>query len=1004
MEVSGNEPEAKGALSGFTALFENPKQAKQADAWRRFFLSKEFLGEQFSESFGKGMFAYLAGPGSNVCPPKDFPAGFLQELAIAYAIGPDYGEEAEGELLAGRAYAARVFYISEDEGSLFRKAFSRLRQPANKARFNAFSDYITIREMGARGEVTEENRKAWESILKMCRVHYLYERNGKHMGWGDYESRSQCVVKLYTQWLEDVDAPECVLTYFYKNLAFRELDHSSTRGLYSGLKEQVVRQLPNVEEILFGDGGKEQAITKLYRATARIINDHQTNYDHHSYGETEEIGQRIRELLAQPQWQELKGDRTFFDRLFFVASRLVMPRSLAEGFLGYLKDGGFPEPERMELEQKIVRTLGIEHLCKEIDYRYDMEFSHGDDVEFSGDFWQYFLMRGFGYRHGPVRGQWEEDYIYVKDKDCYLPAYVDHMFSPSRAWQKAFVGWDEETQSIAAPVSEECSMPGGGKLRVEFHYHYCLYFVDGEQAAGPVLDFGDLRDHEGEFKDAKEFFFLLAVTSIAEADRQEAAALIEKWLGRIPVHPLTRPVIAGLLAADNDRLPQGVRAVYYEEQERFCFRAVAGDGRIQVFRQVDYGWQDIIFRQVEFGWKEVRLPWELRRKTEEIFGHAQVTGDEPLLRENGKGGQGDLLGETAREILGCLRQPRPERKSARVVAGMGMAEKMAAALDAMGYDEKEESYCVLRYGDKRHRRHDRVFYGAKVPFGFPIEAQSVDHGRWMDYLMSVSVSKIKERKWLAARFGWGFKYSNQSDFRPVCVYQGESGSFYAYGTMKMHRGDSVGDVLAQMLEEEFEGVTEIETYEGCLTVSRFDHRLEYCYGEDDRIRSLCSGEETLAGWFTVFGRFGRTWMEFARWMDGLLGEDLPAWVNTVVLSLDMDRGGAVCLWGIHAEESYGDNGWKAGEDPGSQGGIWQEERDAWDEGGIWQEEGDAGCDNRPWDHQRMEREDYGRYCPNAVLFIWQEGPDALREAAAWYAGSRQEVWRLAGKRLQIVVL
>ena len=97
-----------------------------------------------------------------------------------------------------------------------------------------------------------------------------------------------------------------------------------------------------------------------------------------------------------------------------------------------------------------------------------------------------------------------------------------------------------------------------------------------------------------------------------------------------------------------------------------------------------------------------------------------------------------------------------------------------------------------------------------------------------------------------ARFGWGFKYSNQSDFHPVCVYQGESGSFYAYGTIKMHRGDSIGAVLAELMEEEFEGVTEVETYEGCLTVSRFDHRLEYCYEEKDRIRSLYSEEETLA--------------------------------------------------------------------------------------------------------------------------------------------------------------
>ena len=84
-----------------------------------------------------------------------------------------------------------------------------------------------------------------------------------------------------------------------------------------------------------------------------------------------------------------------------------------------------------------------------------MEVFHGDadTVKESADFWQYFFLRGFGYRHRRVRGQWEEDYIYVKDGECYLPAYVDYMFSPSRAWQRAFVGWDEETESIALPVS-----------------------------------------------------------------------------------------------------------------------------------------------------------------------------------------------------------------------------------------------------------------------------------------------------------------------------------------------------------------------------------------------------------------------------------------------------------------------------------------------------------------------------------------------------------------------
>lgn len=962
MKDSGSEMRAEGAFREFRDLFENPKQAKQADAWRRFFLSETFLGEQFSEDFGRRMFSYLIGPGSRVYAPEQFPAAFLQELAIAYAIGPDFCGETRTGILLGREYANRVFDIPAEGCDLRRKSLSRLRQPANRTRFNACSDYIAVREMGVRGELTEENREAWERILKMCQVHYLYERNGKQMGWGDYESRSECVVKLYVQWMKDESVPQCVLTYLYKNLAFRELDRSSTRGLYGGLKEQVVRQLPDVEEILFGEGGKEQAITKLYRAAARIINDHQTNYDHHIYGETKEIRQRIAELFKEPQWQELKGDQTFFDRLFFVASRLVMPRSMAERLLCYLEDGGFSEPKRTELAERILRTLGIEGLCKEIYYGYDVEVFHGDadTVKESADFWQYFFLRGFGYRHRRVRGQWEEDYIYVKDGECYLPAYVDYMFSPSRAWQRAFVGWDEETESIALPVSAKCPMPGGRELRVEFHYRYCQYFADGEQIVRPVLDFSDLRDYEGNLTDATQFFFLLAVTSIAERDRQEAAELIEKWLGQIPaqpVHPLIRPVIAGLLAADNDFLPEDAKAVYYEEQERFCFRAVVGEEKTEVFRQVDYGWQDLIFRQPEFGWQAKEVPDRLKR----------------MVRE-----------ETVRELLSCLRQPKPVRSGVVSVKGMDRLEKMEAVLDAMGWSEKEESYCVLRYGDKRHRRHDRVFYGAKVPFGFAIEDQSADHRRWMNYLMSVSASKIKEGKRMIGRFGWGFKYSNQSDFRPVCVYQGESGSFYAYGTIKMHRADSVAGVLAELLEEEFEGVTEVETYEGCLTVSRFDHRLEYCYKEEEQISSLHSAEETVADWFTIFGRFGM-WMEFARWMDAALGEEMPEWVNTVVLGLDKDRGGAVCFRGIHREEEC-------------------QEDDQWDDAWPEEDEGDVKSGSGIWENEWEETVDYGDYCPDMPLFIWAGGPESLKEAAVWYAQNREDNWRLTGREIQIVVL
>ena len=593
-----------------------------------------------------------------------------------------------------RRYAAEIFNRQGRDCDLKSMTNRILRQPGNKVRHNAFSDYLTMKEMNRDGRLTDREKETWQHVLGACQPYYLYERNGKKPGTADYESRSESVVKLYVQWLKDEQPPREVLLFLYKKLNLKDLERSSTRGLYSALKAEVLRLCPQAEETLFGEDGKEQRIVKLYKTYASIINANQNNYDKFIYEETPEIRDRVNAFFALPDWEQLKGEKALFERIYGTSKRIVMPRTAAEILVRHLTEGDFPEPERTELIESLLRSLSTERMCRELDYRYEITLgsTQPGDIGDSPDFWQYFLMRGFGYRHVPVRGQWEEDYIYVKDGECYLPAYVDLMFSPSRVWQKAFVGWDEESQSIAVPVSGECSMPGGRRLRVEFHYHYCLYFVDGRQAVRPVLDFGDLRDCEGHLEDPREFFFLLAVTSITWKDRQEAVALIEKWLGRIPAHPITRPVIARLLAADNDRLPGDARAVYYGEQERFCFRAVVGDEGINVFRQVNYGWQDILFRQPEFGWEEAELPRALGRKAKGGFGDTCETGEEPADRENGNGRTEDFWEETAGEILECLRQPRPARKDARVVAGMGRDEKMAAVLDAMGYDEKGESY------------------------------------------------------------------------------------------------------------------------------------------------------------------------------------------------------------------------------------------------------------------------------------------------------------------------
>ena len=69
---------------------------------------------------------------------------------------------------------------------------------------------------GRSGQLTEAEKETWQHILGLGQVHYLYERNGKRLGSGDYESRSECVVKLYVQWLKEDRLPECVLKFFYQ--------------------------------------------------------------------------------------------------------------------------------------------------------------------------------------------------------------------------------------------------------------------------------------------------------------------------------------------------------------------------------------------------------------------------------------------------------------------------------------------------------------------------------------------------------------------------------------------------------------------------------------------------------------------------------------------------------------------------------------------------------------------------------------------------------------------
>lgn len=913
----------KGALRAFTALFENSGQGngkKQTMLWREYFLSEDFLREQFSDEFGRGMLAYLKR--QSVCASDNLPSGFLLELAIAYAFvpyyaGPEYFPDRKypkewykvdvNGSCPARTYAGEIWNMQGLECDL-KSVTRQLGRPDNRVRHHAFADYLTLKTMSRNGMLTERDKEVWTKILDAGYVTRLYERNGKNAGTEPYEARSECVIKLYTRWLRDEQVPACVLQYMYKAYRFKELSHSSSRGLYAPLKEEVLKQLPQAEQTLYDAGGKEQKITRFYTAFAGILNDNHTNYEHGIYGDTEEIRERVQTLFAMPEWAELKNDLALFDKMYQNLRRKVMPESMARILAAHYAAPEWQEPKRGKIVvESLLCSLSTNPMMRERDWRQRVSYEKTkvtDITETHADFWQYFFSCGYGFRSFAMEESGGKEPEYVTDHVCALPVYIRYLYDPSVEWRKRFTGFDEETEEIKSPVSACVRLPDGRTLRAEFHLHYILYFLDERPVIAPALDFEQFSELEKAMESAVSFFFLLAVTAIGETEREIAEALIAKWLERLPFYPQVRPCLAKLLAADNDRVlgEEQVQAVFYEEGERFCFRAVVCEQGVLLYRQVSYGWEDKIFRRKSAGWMPVPL------SEEETLGVAGLHLEERK--------------QFAKEKLKELKQPGPVKLAVFPLKGMEDREKVLQLLEAMRRqgelrsegagkcryplencgDSKllrekyevffeeygallTESYCILHYGEQKGKRYDRLLYCAMNPYGFPLPAHSDGYAEDAEYQKRMLRSKIKEKCVLLGHFGWGFKYSPKSDFNPRVVFLGESGTYYAYDGIRTLREMDFPTLLARLFQKDLEGVTAATAYEGYLSVSRLDHRLEYCYGEKEFLASVHSGQNTTADYFTIFGR-QPMWKAFEAWMDAVLASGISEetdelWLNLV---------------------------------------------------------------------------------------------------------------------------
>lgn len=892
----------QGALGELTRIFEDGKRRNKAEVWKDYFLSASFLAEQYRDEFAKGLLQYLQN--QTIAAYNNLPQAFVTELAVAYALYPESigmhewvqqstpsSEEIMREVEIFRVEASGSFYARTAAAEIWnaqtadydKYGFSRLYKSLNRedrlVRLRSFDTYHRLVNMNEKGYLTPRESKIWEDMLYGITNDFLYEINGHTV---DQYTRSECLITLITYWITSVQVPECVLKYLYKQLNLKNVEGSMNRVRYKPLKQAIIQQFPQIEIVLFGKNDNTKRIHTWYKQLMKIVDDNHSNYDKGIYEDTENIRMRCEALFLSPEWEKIRYEQALFDQLFErLADRRVIPQTLVHRLSEfYSKPEDFETPDKVVImTEGLLRSLGFMKRMREMDYRTVSMYEKTDVSDIGDDnldFWAYFIMWGFGNRCIPAPYDDERKLPYIVDNTYYLTGYMqelyypylaeNHEWNPAVEWQKRFTHFDEEQNAIPAPVSTVFVMPDNRELRVEFHLHYCLYFLDGQQVIEPVMTFSELKELAAKTQRLEEIFFMLAITKITDRERLEAEKMIGGWLKGSPLYPATQVMIAKMLAADNAReeVPENpakrIVAEVYGEQERFCFKMTVSQRAVKLYRQTRIGWEEMTLLDGEG--KKAKL---LDIDGKILFAKEKLA--QMMQPQPQKIASYDLNGMTneqkAAQIIEAMKEAEQHRKQRQVPYVPGFPwqpEEISPAVRTFFAKDGGwmlESYCVLHYGNRTEHRFERLFYCVMNIFGFDLFFQSPEMMKNLNMSISMMHRKIKENHLVVGYVGWGKSYSPKTMFDPQAFAIGESGTFYMDDWMRMHQTDSLAALLAVMLggkRYNLEDVTSVDIFAGRMSVSRFDHQVEYCYTQQDYQNWLDSKTKTLPDVFTKFGK------------------------------------------------------------------------------------------------------------------------------------------------------
>lgn len=814
---SGYEAEQKrrqneGALKALITLFEDPKAAKGNKAWAEFFQSDLFLQEYFSEEFAEALDYYLEH--QTIYAGEGLPQGFLVEWAITYAmIAERDGCMYSAGDIPMRKVVAKYWNV-QDEFWRLQRGVRMLVRPENQVKIRAFSDYTALRMLQKQGDLTLENEYGWREMVWHGKPNHLYEVSkvtGKN-------ATSIILLQLFKYWISMEEAPLLLAEKMYQEYNLKGNEKSSYYSVYKELKEAILQRFPDIESEDVQDAIKEWT-GRLIALTASFA----SRVDLQFEPETENEKAEMEKLFAEEVWKQYWNLPFMMEQLVWKLKFHNMPLTIAQHlYETYSLPEGIDNYYRMELREHSMMAI--------VNYR-----KHTDKK--GAMFWEYFFQRGFGVCSIEVATTQEEIQAgelkrCIKDDRLYLPAYMKSMYRIVKERQKDFLGYRVDIGEIDKPQCYEFALPDGDVIKAEYYLHFVAYYRNGQRIYKPYLTYDALEAYEKVVTKTEEFFFLLALTILSEADREAARKLILKWLPQTMLVESTFSVIADCIV-QNNALDRSTDACGICETENMCLMVQRTEQELGLYEYTDRGWISRDFRagmdwqnqEIEAVAKAHLKPVPKRIESVEIKGlsveeKAKVVWDSLLLYAKHEKGGG----------LSAPIQPKeyPVLHKAFGEGGMGWLT---------------DSFVVLYYEISPNNIFRQVLYITVGDWGCG-SAYIKNNMPWDDdeiRNMQNRVRRQRAEEFILRGSMIREEYPEQQSSCVKPILFGESGKMYGrYGMAKVCETESAFELLSKMLE--LENAVRCEVYEGKMTVSAQSGQLEYCFGKD-AFREACAAHE-----------------------------------------------------------------------------------------------------------------------------------------------------------------